>query len=122
MSEGPVSEGPADAVRSAVVVGGGLAGVTAALRLADAGVRTELVESRPRLGGLAFSFTRASPVGELAVDNGQHVYLRCCEAYRWFLDRVGGQDAAPLQRRLDVPVLHADSGRLGRLRRTAAPV
>ncbi|MDK1472008.1 hydroxysqualene dehydroxylase HpnE [Streptomyces sp. 549] len=106
----------------AVVIGGGLAGATAALRLADAGLRTELVESRPRLGGLAFSFPRASPVGELAVDNGQHVYLRCCDAYRWFLDRVDGTALAPLQRRLDVPVLDAASGRLGRLRRTAAPV
>ncbi|MFB7510149.1 FAD-dependent oxidoreductase, partial [Streptomyces broussonetiae] len=58
--------------RSAVVVGGGLAGITAALALADAGVRVTLLEGRPRLGGLAFSFQR----GELTVDNGQHVYLR----------------------------------------------
>ncbi|MFJ6997253.1 FAD-dependent oxidoreductase, partial [Streptomyces sp. NPDC003090] len=87
----------------AVVVGGGLAGVTAALRLADAGVRVTLLEGRPRLGGLAFSFRR----GDLTVDNGQHVYMRCCTAYRWFLDRVGGTDLAPVQNRLDVPVLDA---------------
>lgn len=107
--------------RRAVVVGGGLAGVTAALRLADAGVRVTLLENRPRLGGLAFSFRR----GELTVDNGQHVYLRCCTAYRWFLDRVGGAGLAPLQPRLDVPVLdaaHPRGPRLGRLRRTALPV
>ncbi|MEE1927006.1 hydroxysqualene dehydroxylase HpnE [Streptomyces sp. TRM 70351] len=108
--------------RRAVVVGGGLAGVTAALRLADAGVRTTLLESRPRLGGLAFSFPRSSPVGELSVDNGQHVYLRCCTAYRWFLGRIGGEALAPLQRRLDIPVLDAATGRAGRLRRHAAPV
>nr|WP_190123615.1 hydroxysqualene dehydroxylase HpnE [Streptomyces inusitatus] len=107
--------------RRAVVVGGGLAGVTAALQLADAGLAVTLLESRPRLGGLAFSFRR----GELTVDNGQHVYLRCCTAYRWFLDRIGGTALAPVQDRLDVPVL--DVGRpgrprLGRLRRTALPV
>ncbi|GGQ19405.1 hydroxysqualene dehydroxylase HpnE [Streptomyces roseolilacinus] len=105
----------------AVVVGGGLAGVTAALRLADAGLRVTLLEGRPRLGGLAFSFRR----GDLTVDNGQHVYLRCCTAYRWFLDRVGGTDLAPVQDRLDVPVLDAAGprgARLGRLRRTALPV
>ncbi|MFD7611542.1 hydroxysqualene dehydroxylase HpnE [Streptomyces sp. NPDC059828] len=105
----------------AVVVGGGLAGVTAALRLADSGLRVTLVENRPRLGGLAFSFRR----GELSVDNGQHVYLRCCTAYRWFLDRVDGARLAPLQDRLDVPVLDvADPRRprLGHLRRTALPV
>ncbi|MHC0431454.1 hydroxysqualene dehydroxylase HpnE [Streptomyces sp. O3] len=112
---------------SAVVVGGGLAGITAALALADAGVRVTLLEGRPRLGGLAFSFQR----GELTVDNGQHVYLRCCTAYRWFLDRVDGAALAPLQHRLDVPVLDPESPvttangrgpRLGRLRRTGLPV
>lgn len=110
--------------RRAVVVGGGLAGTTAALRLADAGLETVLVESRPRLGGLAFSFPRSSPAGELTVDNGQHVHLRCCTAYSWFLDRVGGARLAPLQPRLDVPVLDATprGHRLGRLRRTALPV
>ncbi len=107
--------------RHAVVIGGGLAGVTAALQLADAGMGVTLLEGRPRLGGLAFSFRR----GELTVDNGQHVYLRCCTAYRWFLDRVGGAHLAPLQDRLDVPVLdvgRAGGPRLGRLRRTALPV
>ncbi|MFE9294449.1 hydroxysqualene dehydroxylase HpnE [Streptomyces niveus] len=106
--------------RHAVVVGGGIAGVTAALQLADAGVRVTLVEGRPRLGGLAFSFTR----DELTVDNGQHVYLRCCTAYRWFLDRVDGAALAPVQDRLDVPVLDVgrDRPRVGRLSRNTLPV
>lgn len=107
--------------RDAVVIGGGLAGITAALALADAGVRVTLLEGRPRLGGLAFSFQR----GELTVDNGQHVYLRCCTAYRWFLDRIEGTALAPLQDRLEVPVLDVarpEGRRLGRLRRDALPV
>ncbi|MFD9497806.1 hydroxysqualene dehydroxylase HpnE [Streptomyces sp. NPDC060035] len=105
----------------AVVVGGGLAGVTSALRLADAGLDVTLLEGRPRLGGLAFSFRR----GDLSVDNGQHVYLRCCTGYRWFLDRIDGAHLAPLQDRLDVPVLDVGrlaGPRLGRLRRTGLPV
>ncbi|MER5439376.1 hydroxysqualene dehydroxylase HpnE [Streptomyces sp. NPDC002790] len=103
---------------TAVVVGGGLAGVTSALALADGGMDVTLLEGRPRLGGLAFSFKR----GDLTIDNGQHVYLRCCTAYRWFLDRVDATSLAPLQERLDVPVLDAEKNRLGRLRRTALPV
>ncbi|MET9493757.1 hydroxysqualene dehydroxylase HpnE [Streptomyces sp. NPDC006552] len=103
---------------TAVVVGGGLAGVTAALALADGGLDVTLLEGRPRLGGLAFSFKR----GDLTVDNGQHVYLRCCAAYRWFLDRIDAASLAPVQERLDVPVLDAERNRLGRLRRDALPV
>jgi squalene-associated FAD-dependent desaturase len=120
-SEGALSDVTARPGGHAVVVGGGLAGVTAALALADAGVRVTLLESRPRLGGLAFSFRR----GDLTVDNGQHVYLRCCTAYRWFLDRVGGTALAPLQDRLDVPVVDVtrpEGRRLGRLRRDPLPV
>ncbi|CAL9562704.1 Hydroxysqualene dehydroxylase [Streptomyces sp. enrichment culture] len=105
----------------AVVVGGGLAGTAAALRLADAGVATTLVESRPRLGGLAFSFRRSGAAGELTVDNGHHVHLRCCTAYRWFLERIGASALAPLQPRLDIPVHDAARGRTGRLRRAALP-
>ncbi|WP_338702470.1 hydroxysqualene dehydroxylase HpnE [Streptomyces sp. Q6] len=117
--EGPDADDAAARQRpTAVVIGGGLAGITAALSLADGGVDVTLLEGRPRLGGLAFSFKR----GDLTVDNGQHVYLRCCTAYRWFLDRVDGASLAPLQERLDVPVLDAEKNRLGRLRRTALPV
>ncbi|MFE1251496.1 hydroxysqualene dehydroxylase HpnE [Streptomyces sp. NPDC058735] len=121
MTHGTRSHGPAAEGRHTVVVGGGLAGVTAALALADAGVRVTLLEGRPRLGGLAFSFRR----GDLTVDNGQHVYLRCCTAYRWFLDRIEGAALAPLQDRLDVPVVDVarpEGRRLGRLRRDALPV
>ncbi|MEU2286603.1 hydroxysqualene dehydroxylase HpnE [Streptomyces sp. NPDC013178] len=121
MSDELLSHAPETSGRDAVVVGGGLAGVTAALALADAGVRVTLLEGRPRLGGLAFSFRR----GALTVDNGQHVYLRCCTAYRWFLDRIEGAALAPLQDRLDVPVVDVarpEGRRLGRLRRDALPV
>ncbi|KUL78196.1 MULTISPECIES: hydroxysqualene dehydroxylase HpnE [unclassified Streptomyces] len=119
--DGPLAGAPDRSGRDAVVIGGGLAGVTAALALADAGVRVTLLEGRPRLGGLAFSFRR----GDLTVDNGQHVYLRCCTAYRWFLDRIDGAALAPLQERLDVPVVDLgkpEGRRLGRLRRDPLPV
>jgi squalene-associated FAD-dependent desaturase len=104
--------------RGAVVVGGGLAGITAALALADSGVQVTLTEARPRLGGLAFSFKR----GDLTVDNGQHVFLRCCSGYQWFLDRIAARDLVTIQDRLDVKVLDADTMRSGRLSRAGLPV
>ncbi|HEU5160471.1 MAG TPA: hydroxysqualene dehydroxylase HpnE [Streptosporangiaceae bacterium] len=100
----------------AVIVGGGLAGITAALALREAGAEVTLFESRPRLGGATCSFQR----GDLIVDNGQHVFLRCCTAYRGLLDRLGVADKTRIQDRFDVTVLAPD-GRRARLRRAALP-
>ena len=91
------------------VVGGGLAGLTAALDLADAGVRTVLIEKRPYVGGKTYSFMDSTTGMEL--DNGQHVYLRCCTAYRALIERLGLHDSVRLQRRLRLPVLDPGTGR-----------
>lgn len=99
-----------------LVVGGGLAGCAAALACADAGVRTTLLEARARLGGATYSFQRDG----LWLDNGQHVHLRCCTAYREFIRRIGAADMVTMQPRLDIPVIHPDRG-LARLRRTDLP-
>jgi squalene-associated FAD-dependent desaturase len=84
-----------------VVVGGGLAGITAALDCAAAGAEVTLLEVRRRLGGAAYSFDRAG----LEMDNGQHVFLRCCEAYRGLLARLGSERHVTVQPRLEIPVL-----------------
>jgi squalene-associated FAD-dependent desaturase len=75
-----------------------------------------LLEVRPRLGGAAYSFDRDG----LRLDNGQHVFLRCCTEYLTLLDRLGARGSTTLQPRLDIPVL-APGGRTGRLRRSALP-
>ncbi len=98
-----------------VVIGGGLAGITAAVALAESGARVTLLEARPRLGGATCSFTRDG----LVVDTGQHIYLGCCTAYRGLLGKLGMTAHAPLQPRFDVTVLAP--GRRARLRRTALP-
>ena len=106
----------------AVVVGGGLAGLTAALDLADAGASVVLVERRRRLGGLTWSFEHAGRW----IDNGQHVFLRCCEAYLGFLERIGSAGDVELQGRLEVTAVRpagAPGGRprVGTLRRSDLP-
>jgi squalene-associated FAD-dependent desaturase len=84
-----------------VVVGGGLAGIAAALDCAAAGASVTLVEVRRRLGGAAYSFERDG----LLMDNGQHVFLRCCLAYRALLARLGSERLTSVQPRLEIPVL-----------------
>jgi squalene-associated FAD-dependent desaturase len=101
--------------RRAVVVGGGLAGITAAIDLRDAGIAVTLLESRPRLGGAATSYARAG----MMIDNGQHVFLRCCDRYQGLLARLGVSDSVAIQDRFDVTVL--SPGARARLRRDALP-
>ena len=101
---------------SVVVVGGGLAGLAAGVEAADRGATVTLLERRPRLGGATWSFERRG----ISFDNGQHVFMRCCEAYRWFLERIGSASDVHLQSRLDVPVLRP-GGPVGAIRRTRGP-
>jgi squalene-associated FAD-dependent desaturase len=118
------SNAVSDVVRSAagaaprvVVIGGGLAGIAAALGAADAGGTVLLLESRPRLGGATYSFPRSG----LVVDNGQHVLLRCCTAYLDLLRRLGVERWAAMQPRLAVPVVRPDAPRPVWLRRGNLP-
>jgi squalene-associated FAD-dependent desaturase len=95
-----------------VVVGGGLAGIVAALDCVDAGAQVTLLEVRPRLGGAVYSFERDG----LALDNGQHVFLRCYHAYLALLARLGSDCHVHLQPRFEIPLLSPD-GKLTVLRR-----
>ncbi len=73
--------------RRVAVIGAGLAGIAAALRLAEAGCRPVVIETSRRLGGRATSF--ADPqTGEL-IDNCQHVVLGCCTNLIDLYDRLG---------------------------------
>ncbi len=106
----------ASGARQVLVIGGGLAGITAALDCAAAGASVTLVEVRRRLGGAAYSFDRDG----LRMDNGQHVFLRCCVAYRALLARLGSEHLTALQPRLEIPVL-APSRPPALLRRGSLP-
>ena len=151
MDKKPPSNGPASHV---VVLGGGLAGIAAACHLLDAGHPVTLVEKRPFLGGRAFSFFHSfvgdegqeAPTAEslqsgegddagvpegretsaagFPVDNGQHVFLGCCDYYIDFLRKLGTLDRAHLQPTLRVrvasPARNGQRNRTGLL--TAAPL
>ncbi len=73
-----------------IIVGGGLAGLSAAVCLAGRGVPVTVLESRPRLGGRAGSFLD-KPTGEW-IDTCQHVAMGCCTNLQHFCRTLGIED------------------------------
>ena len=71
------------------VVGGGLAGLSAALDLVDAGHEVAVYEARPTLGGAVQTLPRREGDPEPPPDNGQHIALGCFREYLRFLERIG---------------------------------
>ena len=77
--------------RRVAVVGGGIAGLACALRLAEAGVQATVLETRRKLGGRATSFVDPR-TGEV-LDNCQHVLMGCCTNLLDFYARLGVEGA-----------------------------
>ncbi len=92
------------------VVGGGLAGLAAALDLIDAGCEVELHEARPTLGGAVQTLPPRDDDPGAPPDNGQHIGLGCFTEYLAFLERIGEGDAY-LRTRLVLPVLDEQARR-----------
>ncbi|HXV32814.1 MAG TPA: hydroxysqualene dehydroxylase HpnE [Gaiellaceae bacterium] len=97
----------------AVVVGGGLAGLAAALDLADAGCEVTVLEARPTLGGAVQTLPAREGDPDPPPDNGQHIALGCCTEYLGFLARVG-QAGSVRREPLALPVI-AEDGRVARI-------
>jgi squalene-associated FAD-dependent desaturase len=72
---------------TAIIIGGGLAGLAAATALAPHGFRVTLIESRSRLGGRAGSFVDATT--EQVIDACQHVSMGCCTNFAHFCKTIG---------------------------------
>jgi squalene-associated FAD-dependent desaturase len=72
---------------SAIVIGGGLAGLATAAALGDAGFQVELFEARGFLGGRATSYPLPGDASEV-IDNCQHLILRCCVNIMDFYKRL----------------------------------
>src|SRR5437762_13359698 len=102
----------------AAVVGGGLAGLAAALELVDAGHDVTLYEARPTLGGKVQTLPPREGDPDPPPDNGQHIALGCFTAYLSFLERIGETGSVSRQR-LALPVI-AEDGRVAAI--SAAPL
>lgn len=79
-----------------VIVGGGLAGMAAAVALESAGFPATLIEARRTLGGRAGSFE--DPKTGQILDNCQHVLLGCCTNLIDFYRRIGSWDLIRFER------------------------
>jgi squalene-associated FAD-dependent desaturase len=77
-------------MKTAAIIGGGLAGLAAGCALSDAGFTVTLFERRPYVGGRASSYEHPG-TGEV-VDNCQHVLLGCCTNLTHFYDQLGVSD------------------------------
>jgi squalene-associated FAD-dependent desaturase len=97
------------------VIGGGLAGLAAAVALADHGFRVSVFEKRPRLGGRATSYVL--PDGR-CIDNCQHVTLGCCTNLDDFYRRIGTREKI---RYYDSFTFVDAKGRRGTIKRSPLP-
>src|ERR1700722_1787835 len=91
------------ATKDAVVIGAGFAGLSAAVALAERGVRVTVLEGKPALGGRAYSF--ADPETGDFVDNGQHVLMGCYGETLDFLQQIGTYDQLVFQEDLKIEML-----------------
>jgi len=89
--------------KNAVVIGAGFAGLSAAVALAEKGVRVTVLEGKPALGGRAYSFPDAD-TGDF-VDNGQHVLMGCYGQTLDFLKRLGAYDQLVFHEDLEIEML-----------------
>jgi hydroxysqualene dehydroxylase len=83
-----------------IIIGGGLAGLSAAAYLSSRGRKVELLEASQKLGGRAYSFTDKST--GITADNGQHIMMGCYRETLDFFRLIGAQDNLIYQDRLEV--------------------
>ncbi len=88
----------------AIVLGGGFAGLSCAVALAEKGRKVLVLDKKPHLGGRAYSFNENG----LDIDNGQHLFMGCYFATRKFLKTIGTEDKLDIYH--DVVVDYAESG------------
>lgn len=74
------------------IIGGGMAGLSAATTLAEQGIRTSVFEAGPHFGGRARSVAIEFNSQTFQVDNGQHILLGAYHETLKLLEKVGVQE------------------------------
>jgi squalene-associated FAD-dependent desaturase len=105
--------------RTTHVIGGGLAGLSAATRLAERGTTVVLSEGAAQAGGRCRSYV--DPQLGLMIDNGNHLVLSGNQAVTAYLDRIGGGRLAGPDR-ADIAFMDLRDGARWRLRLNDGPL
>lgn len=90
-------------MKKCIVIGGGIAGLTASAYLANSGFQVELIEASPKLGGRVHSFLHKET--NTIVDNGQHIMMGCYKETLSFLEMINASEKISLQPKLSVKFL-----------------
>ncbi|MGH9836679.1 MAG: hydroxysqualene dehydroxylase HpnE [Blastocatellia bacterium] len=94
--------------RPVLILGGGFAGLSAAVNLAEVGTPVLLLERRSFLGGRAYSFTDKT-TGD-TIDNGQHLMMGCYHHTLNFLEKIGSINKLKFQENPQVDFLREQPG------------
>ena len=86
-----------------IVIGGGFAGLSAAVHLSSKGKSVELLEASQKLGGRAYSFT--DKLTNTVIDNGQHIMMGCYKDTLNFFRMIGAEENLFYQEKLNVNFL-----------------
>ncbi|MDE3057352.1 MAG: hydroxysqualene dehydroxylase HpnE [Bacteroidota bacterium] len=100
---------PSQNNRTVLVIGGGVAGLAAAVELASKNLSVLLVEQKQHLGGRAYSFLHNETDDE--IDNGQHLMMGCYHNTLRLLDMIGSLPDVSLQSALRVAFRHPEKGK-----------
>ncbi len=82
------------------IIGGGIAGLSAAVFLADKGYKIRLFEASPKFGGRTYSFFDKTIEAE--IDNGQHILASWYKNTFDYLRIIGSLDKLTFQKKLRV--------------------
>lgn len=90
-------------MKKVIILGGGIAGLSAASFLAAKGYQTEIIETSPKLGGRAYSFY--DQFSGYSFDNGQHIMMGCYKETLSFFELIGATGNITIQKNLDIRFL-----------------
>lgn len=90
-------------MKKCIVIGGGFAGLSTAVFLANNNFKVRLIEASPKLGGRAYSLLAKD--GKTVIDNGQHILMGCYSETIKFLKLINADKNFQYQSNLKINFL-----------------